>query len=312
MSTAVSNRSHFGALFGLEQLAMLESIVMSYGEEVPSLRGTLFRNVAVPGDIWRSQDILDMPLATQIPEGSEYSFARPVQGLSKTFQPAKYGGGFAITKEMIQDAKFDLMGAWAQKFSLALRASREISAMNVYNNAFGSMVAQDGLSLINAAHPIGSLTMNNVITGNPDLSEASLQAALAQFETTFILSNGAIRWIRPRFLVVHPNNKRYAKELVGSELKPDTADNNLNAIREDGLMVVSSPYLTDPDAWFLQAAPSDTGLIIAERQGIETASSGYNEGPGFITDSAFVKGSYREEVGVSNPYGILGSNGSGS
>lgn len=309
MSTAVSNRSHFGALFGLEQLAMLESVVMSYGEEVPSLRSTLFRNVMVSSDIWRSQDILDLPLAIEIPEGTEYTFARPVQGLGKTFQPRKYGGGFAVTKEMIDDAKFDVMGAWAQKFALALRASREISAMNVYNLAFTTMLSQDGNSLINATHPIGSQNINNVIVGNPDLSEAALQAAVAQFETSFLLSNGAIRHIRPRFLVVSPFNKHYAKELVGSDLKPDTANNNLNSLKEDGLIVVSSPYLTDPDAWFLQGSPSDTGIIIAERQGIQTASSGVNEGPGFITDSAFVKGSYREEIGVSNPYGILGSSG---
>lgn len=312
MSTAVSNRGQYGALFGLDQLAMLESLVLTMAQEPESLRGVLFRNVNMDGDIWRSQDILDMPLALEIPEGNEYTYSRPAQGLNKTFVARKFGGGFAVTKEMIDDAKFDVMGSWAQKLALAIRATREISAVNVYNNAFTTMLSQDGLSLINAAHPVGGLTFNNGIVGNPELSETALQAAMAQFEKTFVRSNGALMRIQPRYLVVSSENKRYAKELVGSELKPDTANNNLNSIRPDGLVVVSSPYLTDPDAWFIQGAPSETGIIIAERQGIQTASSGVNEGPGFHTDSAFVKASYREDIGVSNPYGIIGSNGSGS
>jgi len=310
MSTAVSNRSQFGALFGLEQLAALESIVMYDTMEPMSLRGTLFRNVSMDSDIWRSQDILDMPLAIEIPEGNEYTYSRPAQGLGKTFQPRKYGGGFAVTKEMIDDAKFDVMGSWARKLAQAINASREISALNVFNTAFTTGLSQDGLSLINAAHPVGGLTFSNVIAGNPDLSESSLQAALAQFSTAFIRSNGSYMRMQPRFLVVSEYNRRYATELVGSELKPDSANNNLNSIRVvDNLQVVSSPYLTDPDAWFIMASPEQTGIIIAERQGIQTASSGVNEGPGFHTDSAFVKASYREDIGVSNPYGILGSSG---
>jgi hypothetical protein len=98
-------------------------------------------------------------------------------------------------------------------------------------------------------------------------------------------------------------------ELTMSQLKADTNNNNINALSQDGLTVVSSPYLTDNDAWFVMSDPSETGLFIVERQGVETASSGYNEGPGFTTDSALIKASYREDVGVTNAYGIIGSAG---
>lgn len=304
-----SNRNQYPALFGLDQLAALELIVLDHGASPQSLRDTLFRKVSTSNDIWRSQDILDLPLALEIPEGSDYTASRPAQGLGKTFQPKKYGGAVSITKEMQQDGKFDSMSNWAKKLGSSIASTKEIKAMNVYNNAFSTELAQDGLSLINASHVVGNSTFSNLIPSNPDLSQASLQAAMAQFEKAFVRSNGTYINIRPKFLVVAPENKRYAMELTMSQLKADTNNNNMNALSQDGLVVVSSPYLTDTDAWFIQAQPEDTGLFIIERQGVETASSGFNEGPGFMNDSAIIKASYREDIGCTNAYGILGSAG---
>lgn len=307
--TANTNRSQYPNLFGPTQLAQLEMLTLDHGEFPDSKRETLFRHAKAEADIWRSQDILDLPLATLIPEGTAFSSSRPAQGFAKTFTPYKKGGMVSLTKEMIEDFRVDAMSAWAKKLGESIAQTREIDAMNIYNNAFSSVVAQDGLSLINASHVVGDLTFSNALANNPDLSETSLQAALSQFETAFIRSNGTYINLKPRYLVVAPGNKRYAKELVGSEGKPDTADNNMNSMRDDGLIVVSSPYLTDSIGWFLQAAPEQTGLFIVERQGIETASSGFNEGVGFTTDSALIKASYREDIGVTNAYGILGSSG---
>lgn len=305
----VSNRSQFPALFGLEQLAALELLVLNHGSFPESLRSALFRNVQTQNDIWRSQDVLDLPLALEIPEGGQFTASRPAQGLGKTFQPKKFGGMVSITKEMIEDAKFDSMSAWARKLGESIAQTREISAMNIFNNAFSSVTAQDGFALIHGSHVVGNETFSNSISGNPDLSEVSLQAAMAQFEKAFIRSNGTYINIKPKFLIVSSENRRYAQELVGSDKKPDSADNNMNSLRQDGLIVVSSPYLTDPDAWFVMADPSQTGLFIVERQGVQTASSGYNEGPGFTSDSALIKASYREDIGVTNAYGIIGSSG---
>lgn len=311
--SAASNRSQFPALFGTDQLAALEMLVLNHGDFPNSCRDKLFRKVSTSNDIWRSQDVLDLPLAVQIPEGSEYTPSRPAQGASKTFQPVKSGGMVSITKEMIQDAKFDSMAAWARKLGESIAQTREISALNIFNNAFGTTnTGQDGLALISASHTVGNQTFSNLIPSNPDLAQASLQAAVAQFEKAFIRSNGTYINIQPRMLIVAPENKRYAMELVGSELKPDGNYNNLNALKGDGIQVVCSPYLTDTDGWFLMGAPEQTGLFIVERQGVETASSGFNEGVGFTTDSALIKASYREDIGITNAYGILGSNGAGS
>jgi hypothetical protein len=311
MSAPVGLRSQYGALFGVDALPVLEELFMSEYDTAPMVRDRIFRNISTDRDIWQSQDINDLPLMAQIPEGTEYTYSRPLQGGQKTFTPVKYGGGFSVSQELVDDARFDVIGAWARKLGKSARASREIIAMNVLNNGFSTELAQDGLSLFNASHVVGPATFSNVITGNPDLSESSLQAALAQFERAFINGYGIINHIAPRKLIVAPENYRYAIELTQSQLKADTADNNVNSIRlVDSLEVISSPYLTDADAWFLSGASEDTGLYIVERQGIRTAVSGMDLG--FHTDSIFYKVSYREAVGASRAQGILGSNGSGS
>lgn len=307
-SAPVAVRNQYGALFGEQALPVLEELFMESYEEQPMVRERIFDVRSTQNDIWQSQDIDDLPLMSQIPEGSEYTYSKPNQGGTKTFKPLKYGGGFAISRELMEDAKFSVMAEWARKLGKSARASQEIMAMNVLNNGFTSELAQDGLSLFNASHVIAGTTFSNVITGNPDLSPSSLEAAIAQFKRAFINGMGAINSIKPTKLVVAPENYLYALEITESVNRADTADNNINSIRmANPLEVISSPYLTDPDAWFLSADPSETGLKLVTRQGIRTEVS--TKEVGFHTDSIFYKMSYREAVGVSRAQGILGSSG---
>lgn len=311
MLAPVSLRSQFPALYGATMLPALEEVFTFEYEQLPLVRDRLFRNVTARNGIYQVTQLLDMPLFERVPEGTEYSFKRPAVGANTTLIPDKFGMGYAISREMVEDGKFDLVGMMMRKLARSARESQEVSAMSIFNGAFTTSVSDDGLSLINSAHLIGNSNYSNQITGNPDLSESSLQAALAQWERAFVGNTGIIYRMRPRYLVVSSENRRYAAELVGSDLKPDTGDNNLNSIRTiDGLEVVASPYLTDPDAWFIMADPEDTGLYIATSQGIQTVA-GDPTNVGFLNDSYVYKASYREVVGLSTAMGIMGSDGSG-
>jgi hypothetical protein len=150
-------------------------------------------------------------------------------------------------------------------------------------------------------------TLRNILSTAADLSETSLQTALTDFETVFVGDSGIIYKMVPKSLLVHSSSKRYAQELVGSDQKPDSADNNINSMKNDNLQVVSSPHLTDTDAWFLLAAPADTGLRIVSRKGLETKAAGSDVG--FVNDSVLFKTRYRERIGCLHPYGVFGSAG---
>jgi hypothetical protein len=119
--------------------------------------------------------------------------------------------------------------------------------------------------------------------------------------------SGIIANIKPKILLVHSSQRRYAKELIGSDLKPDSADNNMNSLKDEGLIVVSSPHLSDTDAWFMLADSSETGLRIISRKGIETKASGVDAG--FDNDSIKYKSRYREIIGATHPFGLFGSPG---
>lgn len=308
MISPVALRNQYSHLYGAAMLPVLEELFMSELEMHPSRREELFKIVSTDRDIWQSSEIHDLDLFDAVSEGSEYSFKRAKQGASKTLSVNKYGLGFSISEEMVDDGKFDLIGDMVKKLAKSGRESQEIQAMNIFNNGFSSEVAADGLSVFNAAHTLPSgLTYRNQLSVASDLSTTALDTALSDFEQVFVGDSGIIYNKKPRVLLVHPSQRRYAEELIGSDLKADTADNNMNSFKQDGLRVISSPHLTDQDAWFLLASPEETGLRIIQRKPIETKAGGPDLG--FATDSILYKSRYREAIGVTHAYAIFGSAG---
>ena len=308
MPAPVAIRSQYSHLFGSSMLPVLEEMFRLEIEQHPSRREMLFKKVAHDRDIWQSSELHDLDLFAVVGEGSDYTFKRPKQGASKTLTVVKYGLGVSISEEMVADGKMDLVGDMIRKLGRSAKESQEIQAMNVFNNGFSSVTTADGVALFSASHTLPSGgTLRNVLSTAADLSVTSLDTMLSDFETVFVGDSGIIYRLMPKNLVVHSSNRRYAMELIGSELKADTADNNMNSLKGEGLQVVSSPHLTDTDAWFLTAAPVETGLRIIERTPIETKAAGPDVG--FSTDSIYYKSRYREVIGAIHPFGVMGTAG---
>lgn len=304
-------RANYSDLFGSSMLPALEELFRSELEQHPSVRDRLLKKVRTDRDIWQSSELHDMPMFNEVAEGQDYTFSRPKQGANQTLTIKKYGLGFSISEEAVDDGKFDLIADAVRMMAQSARESQEISAMGLFNNGFSSAVTNDGLSIFNNAHtlPSGLTFRNTPASTQVDLSPSTLDQALVDFETQFIGDSGIIKKIQPKILLVHPSNRRYAMEIVGSDLKADTPNNNMNSLKSDGLTVISSPHLTDSDAWFLLSDSSRHGLRIIERKGIETKAS--DEAVGFINDSIYYKSRYREQIGATVPYGIWGTSGNG-
>ena len=310
MSNApVFMKGNYGDLFGSSMLPALEELYRQTFAQHPSRREMLFRKKKTDQDIWQASEIHDMPLFSEVAEGEDYSYSRPRAGANKTFVPLKYGLGFSISEEAVEDGKFDMIADAVRKMAKSARESQEIAAMNIFNNGFSSETAMDGVAVFSASHTLPSgLTFRNKLSTDADLSVSSLDQALQDFETQFVGDTGIIELIQPKVLLVHPSNKRYALELIGSDLKADTSDNNMNSLKQEGLRVVSSAHLTDSDAWFLTADKEETGLTIVSRKDVETKYAGADAG--FDNDSIKVKSRYREKIGVTHAKGIFGTSGS--
>lgn len=303
--TPVGMRSNYSHLYGANMLPVLEELFKSEYEMHPSRREALFKTVRTDRDIWQYSELHDLDLYAQIAEGEEYSYKRSKQGYTKTLTVLKYGLGISISQEAIDDGKIDLVADMVRKMGRSAKESKEVNAMNIFNNGFSTETTADGLALFHTAHLLPSgATFRNKLSADSDLSVTSLETALYDFETQFVGDSGIIERLTPKYLLVNPSSKRYAMELTQSMGKPDSADNNLNSFRDEGLTVISSPHLTDTDAWFLVAAPSDNGLRVISRKDVETKS---NEE--FDTDAIKYKACYREVIGAVHPKGIIGTPG---
>lgn len=308
MSAPQFLRGNYSDLFGADMLPVLEELFRCELMQHPSRREMLFKIVSTERDIWQSSELHDMPLFQSVSEGTDYTFSRPKQGADKTIIPVKYGLGFSISEEAVDDGKFDFISDGIRKLAKSAKESQEIQAMNIFNNGFSSETTADGVALFNASHTLPSGgSIRNILSTAADLSVTSLDTMLTDFATQFVGDSGIIYSMRPKNLVVHESNRRYALELIGSDLKADSADNNMNSFKNEGMRVVASPHLTDTDAWFITAEAVDTGLRIVSRKPIETKAAGMDAG--FINDSILYKSRYREKIAAIHPYGVFGTTG---
>lgn len=310
MANPAALRSSYADLFSSTMLPVLEELFRTAFEMQPMLREQVFKVVPHDRDIWQYSELHDMPLFSSVNEGSDYTFSRAKAGNNKTITPLKYGLGYSISEETVDDGKFDLIADAIRKMGESARESQEQAGMNVFNNGFSTQTVADGLSLFNSTHttPTGTITFRNQLAVNSDLSYSSLQTALQDFGKQFRGDSGIYKNIRPATLLVPQELKLYAKELVGSELKVDSADNNKNSINGEGLNIAVSPRLTDTNAWFLCAAPADTGLRIINRKPLETRAAA-PDSVGFLNDAIYYKARYRELVDAVHAYGTFGSPG---
>lgn len=299
-------RSQFGDLYGSAMLPVLEEIFASNLAQHPQLRGQIFKTVQHDRDIWQYSEVHDMPLFSSVSEGADYTFERMKQGYDKTATMVKYGLGFSISEEAVDDGKFNFIADAVAKLAKSARETQEQSAMDIFNNGFTSETTADGVALFSTSHttPTGTVTIANTPAAAADLSFSSLSTAISAFKKAFKGDSGIYQMITPKILLVPTELELYARELVNSAYKADTDHNNVNPFHQS-LQVLASPHLTDIDSWFLLSGKEDHGLRIIERKPIETKAA-MNDSVGFLNDNILYKARYREDILAVRPQGAYG------
>ena len=119
--------------------------------------------------------------------------------------------------------------------------------------------------MFSTLHPMaGGGTQSNMLPFAADPDVDSLRLVLTMMRRTKN-HRGQLQRIQPKTLIVPPELEFVASELLGSDQRPDTANNAINAFKKrdtygafNNWMVWD--YLTDPHAWYVQAAPNDCQL----------------------------------------------------
>ena len=215
--------------------------------------------------------------------------------------------GYAITRKAIDD---NLYKTQFQPSNLGLMESfqqtKEIYGSNILNTAttYNANIGGDGVALCSTAHPIDGGTVANTPSTQVDLNEATLLNAMISIRTNFKDQAGLKVFARGRKLIVPPQLEPVAIRLTKTELRPGTADNDVNAILStsgglpEGYMV--NDFLTSAYAWFLLT--NIDGLSYMERVKFETDMQ-----VDFVTDNLLVKGYERYSFGYYNWRSIFGS-----
>jgi hypothetical protein len=222
--------------------------------ELPAIYPSLL-NVETSSQAFEDDLVLTgLPIAVSRAEGTPIPMDRPVFRGRVRYIHTGYGLGYEITREAVED---DLYGKiskpGSQNLARSMREAEEVSAHGLFNNAFTTVQAYDGVSLLNTAHPgVGlNVTFANRPVAAVDLSVPALQASLERF---MLLRNDRSLRINmmPTTLLVSVFDWWLAREILESKFEPTTNLNRVNVV-EGILTPVKSPYLTDPDAWFVMA-----------------------------------------------------------
>jgi hypothetical protein len=246
-------------------------------------------------------------LAVQKPEGGAVSFDSERQGFITRYQHVVYALGFIITREMMDDDQYDVVGQRkAQGLAFSMRQTKEIVGANVYNRAFlGAFAGGDGVAMIANNHPnIAGGTQSNIIATAADLSEASLEQACIDI-AGYTNDRGLLIAVQPDSLIIPRQLMFEANRILKSDGRVGSDLNDINALKTMGIVpkIVTNHYLTDTDAWFIRTNVSH-GLKYFERRGDEFAMD--ND---WDTENAKFKATSRYSFGWTDWRGIYGSAG---
>ena len=184
--------------------------------------------------------------------------------------------------------------------------TKQVKAASPLNTGFDTYTGGDGVTLFSASHPtVEGTTNGNRPSVDSDLNETSLEQAVIDI-AAFTDERGLLIAARPRKLIVPPALMFVATRLLQTELRVGTADNDINALRNNGSIPEGyrvNHYLTDNDAWFLT-----TDVPNGMKHFVRTAMSTSMDGD-FDTGNVRYKARERYSFGVSDPLGMYGSPG---
>ena len=277
-------------------------------EQIPSQYDKIFNKHDSKMALERTAEMRFLGYAQLKTEGGQTAFDN---GAGERYvynqEHTEIGLGYAITRKAIDD---NLYKSQFHPSNLGLiesfQQTKEIYGANLLNTAttYNSSIGGDGKALCASDHPIDGSTVANIPTTAVDLNEATLLNGIIAIRTNFRDQAGLKVFARARKLIIAPQNEPTAIRLLKTELRPGTADNDVNAIMTtagglpEGYLV--NDFLTSAFPWFLLT--NIDGLSYMERIKFETDMQ-----VDFVTDNLLVKGYERYSFGYYNWRAIWGS-----
>jgi len=242
-------------------------------------------------------------------EGSAIAYDNAQEAWTARYNHETIALGFSLTEEAIEDNLYDSLSArYTKGLARAMAYTKQTKAAAILNNGFsgGVYAGGDGVALFSTSHPLISGGVNSNTPSTPaDLNETSLENAVIQI-AAWTDERGLLIASKPSKLIVPSALQFTATRLLETELRVSTADNDINALKNNGSIpggYTVNNYLTDTNAWFL-CTDVPNGMKHFIRSPLANSMDG-----DFDTGNVRYKSRERYSFGFSDPLGMFGSPG---
>lgn len=227
-------------------------------------------------------------------------------GNQKTSSVVNYDKQINISKNLFDDDQHTVVKRMMSDEGRLARLSQDKNAMQAYALGFTTQLANDGVALFSNSHiTLNSTTVDNLETGvfngtNLETLFVSLKKQKTQ--------DGTIGGHEPACLLVPTELHKDASEVLQSELRPGTANNDLNYYSKvyPGLALKESPFLSDTSttAYFLLSRNHSVTRWV--RNAIQTSLINWDIS---ANNNYVYKVGYREVVDAISYEGLVASDG---
>lgn len=277
-------------------------------KEMPMMFEQIFRVETSSKQDEKDSGVTGFGLLQETAEGASVDYEDPLQMYDVTYTHKKYTKGFKVSEELVEDDQYNVIKGKPAQLARAARRTAEHLASQVLNRAFNSSyLGGDGEELCATGHPRsdGGTAQSNASATGITLTEENLETARIAARQQLDDKGQRIQ-VMPDKLIVPVDLEKDAKIIVGSNLRPGSADNDVN-VYKGSLDVIAWEYITVNDtAWFLQDSRQHK-LTHFWRVRPE-----FKQDVAFDTGMALFKSRMRVSDGWSDWRGFWGSKGDGS
>lgn len=239
-----------------------------FGEKVnryPKIYDQIFETINTNKYEETFTSVTGMGLPQRKFESSSIVYDTRQQYQSVRIRQENWALGFIISQDELDFNQYEEL-ALDRTDELADRSVllKEYQAALVLDRALSSSyTGYDGVSLLNTAHVLGSgATASNTLATQADISALAVQQIITQIRSAVDETNLPM-YLMPQKLIGNVGEEFLINEILNTEYKLDSAENNINSIQYNKMIpggAVITPYTTDATGWYVTTNVKD-GLV---------------------------------------------------
>jgi len=209
------------------------------------------------------------------PEGTSVSFDDPVSGARVRSVFLTYALGWRATMEALEDELFNVFDRMSAELAMSVADHKERLAWSMMNDGFAgtTFTGLESEALYSTTHSLIKTggTASNSLSPAIALNQTGLETILSDAHTT-LSDEGRFNRLSTAKLLYHPDLAHRAYELLNTEFKPGSGDNDRSTVastRTGMTPVVDTgvPYMTNVDGWSVHGVPGENSLTFGLRKG---------------------------------------------